>query len=765
MRFAILLIAALPLGAVDAVLTFDKISKFDRPAEPVSFGMPFPKGVLRDPLRFRLLDGSRALPVQAKVTGRWADSSVRWLFVRTLVDLPGNSSKQIRWELSEGATPAPLPVRRLADGALQVDTGPLVATISAAGFLPFSDVRLNGQPLNKLMRGFTIAAGNQAFSTADAGPVKTEVLEQGPVAVVIGVSGRHGGAHSPFDFSARLTFTQGKPYVALEYRVLAARGQAETLVSAWEWLARPVAQRARLRVGHGHYATRILESDTRASYSFGEKDFLYDSVEHAFQSYWGDFWGDWSGTAGGLALTLRHAQQNFPKAIEVTPDSLRLSLYPAGPQPLRFPLGAAKTHCLLFHFHAPEAPVQELSRRSLQFQIPDVAKLDSAWYAKSQVWDEQVFEGPRSRRFEALVYDILDNRPVGLGLWNFGDEVEWGYTGQGRGRGEVVWLNNEYDLAHGLFVQYARSGERRFLDYAAANALHWRDVDIAHVSPDPARQGGHIAHSTRHVTGGVGPSHQWVEGLFDACHMLGDDAACQAALGIGDNILRAMASPAYRRAGQTSTRDMGWALRAMLALHRETGEQKYADASRKIAALFRDWHAQYPGLLAPYTDHSLVRVNFMNALTLVSLARYLRYFPNPEIRRLVLEETGDMLRNGRNANGLFYYKELPSLEHQTSSLLPLQLLAHAYELSGDKRYLQAGLTELEYALTNMNMRFMVHTGAAEKFVVAGEGYSRVLVYPQGGKFVGIGLLPVLEFLHAAKDTSLPRQIDFQLRLE
>lgn len=154
----------------------------------------------------------------------------------------------------------------------------------------------------------------------------------------------------------------------------------------------------------------------------------------------------------------------------------------------------------------------------------------------------------------------------------------------------------------------------------------------------------------------------------------------------------------------------------------------------------------------------------MKSLTLVSLARYYRYAPEEAVKRLVLEETDDLIGNARNRNGLFYYKELPSLKHQGATCLMLQLLAEAYALSGDRRYLEAGLAELEYQLVNMNGRFEIHTGAAEKFAHSGGGYSRVLFYPPGGKFVGTNLGPILEFLTAARDTDLARQADWQLRL-
>ena len=607
------------------------------------------------------------------------------------------------------------------------------------------------------MTGFTFHSGPQRWSTADAGPVQLAVIEQGPVALLIRVTGHHGAPGSPLDFTADLLFFAGKPYVQVDYRAFAARGPKEQTFDRWLWSAETTVPATRLREAHGHYGISLKESTDRVAYSFGLTEFRFDAVEHEMQSYWGDFWCDWTGPGPSLAVTLRQAQQNFPKAMEATSRALTIAL---SPDPLVFPLGAAKSHQFLLHFHSPDVTAKELSARSLQFQIPDIPKLESSWYARTAVWDDPVFHAPPARRASALLYDVLDNRPVGTGIWNFGDEVEWGYTGQGRGKDDVVWLNNEYDFAHLIALHYARTGERRFLDYAFANTRHWRDVDIAWVSPDPYRQGGHIAHSPRHFTGSVTPSHQWVEGLFDAWHLFGDETARQAALAIGENILRQMSRPEYRDAAKSSTRDMGWALRALLALHRETGEDRYRRAALPIVHLFKRWHAERPGLLAPYTDHSEARVAFMNSLTLVSLARYHRRFPDPELKQLILAETDDLLRTMRNANGLFVYKELPSLEFQGTSLLPLQLLGEAYRLSGNVKYLEAGLPELENFFANANGRLEFHTGAAEKFPHSGGGYTRTLFYPPGGKFIGINLTPLFEFLDAAKDTKIPQLLDW-----
>lgn len=763
--FSLLLFTSSAALAGEGSWTFEKISKYDRPAEPVAIGMPFPQGVFRPSQHFELLDGEKRLPVQTLVTGRWPDGSVRWAYLRALVDLPGNRGHQLTWRLADGPGPSPatsLKATKLPDGSVTVDTGPLTATVSCRHFLPLDEVRLNGQPAGEL-RGFTIRAGEKTFSTAGSAPLLVEIVESGPVALVVRVAGRHGGEDSPFDLLAELTFWNGKPFVTVNYRVLAARGGAETAVDSWGWSAVPVSDQPTLRLAEGYYGTRIREPAKGGEVFFGAEEFRYAANEHCFQSFWGDFWCDATGPETGLAVTLRQAQQNYPKAMRLAPGEMNIDLYPAKGEALRFPFGAAKTHQMMLHVHPAGMDKRELSARSLQYQMPDVPKLPSEWYSRCAVWDEKVFDGPRSRRIEASVCDTLDDRPVGMGIWDFGDEVDWSYTAQGRGKDDVVWLNNEYDLAHLIFVQYARTGERRFLDYAFANALHWRDVDIAHASKDPNRLGGHITHSARHVTGGITPSHQWVEGLIDAYHFFGDRLALDAALGIGENILRFMASPRYSEPGASSTRDMGWALRAMVALHRETGDPKYLEAGKPIVELFRRWHEEYPGMLAPYTDHSMVRVNFMNALTLASLARYYRYVPSEELKKLILAETDEMIEHGRNANGLFYYKELPSLKRQRSTLLPLQLLGEAYRLSGDKKYIEAGLPVLRHTIDNGDLRF--HIGAPEKVAGTAGGYTRALRYVAGGKSLGVQLMPLLEYLHAAGNPGLIRQIDspFELR--
>ena len=68
-------------------LFFEKISHYDRPQEPVTFGIPFPRGALSRAEQFALYDGPEVYC--QKSTGSWDDGSRCVL----LADLPGGSGK------------------------------------------------------------------------------------------------------------------------------------------------------------------------------------------------------------------------------------------------------------------------------------------------------------------------------------------------------------------------------------------------------------------------------------------------------------------------------------------------------------------------------------------------------------------------------------------------------------------------------------------------------------------------------------------------
>jgi hypothetical protein len=373
--------------------------------------------------------------------------------------------------------------------------------------------------------------------------------------------------------------------------------------------------------------------------------------------------------------------------ISILPDDNSLTFYQ----------GMAKTHRVFLHFHDFNETVENLNVQSLQFQMPDRPILSASVYKDAGVF-EDVFPTEKISKVETSLISMADQRLKAYGILHWGDAPDPGYTEQGREGGKLVWTNNEYDYPHAMMLMYARTGERRMLDYHLVSARHQLDVDICHFSDDPLRYQGQISHSAHHTNGEITPSHEWVEGLLDYYHQTGDIAALEGAIGIGENILRILKTPKFQTTGGLSARETGWALRTIVALYKETHDKKWLKPADSIVDDFEDWKNEYGGWLAPYTDHTIIRVPFMISIAVNSLMRYYRIKPQERIKSMILSAVYDMVENCIMENRLFYYKELPSLRRLGNNPLVLEALCYAYELSGDVELLKTGLPTFDNAI-------------------------------------------------------------------
>ena len=89
----------------------------------------------------------------------------------------------------------------------------------------------------------------------------------------------------------------------------------------------------------------------------------------------------------------------------------------------------------------------------------------------------------------------------------------------------------------------------------------------------------------------------------------------------------------------------------------------------------------------------------MISVAVGSLIRYYRINPKEEIKNMILKAVKDLCDNARLDNGLFYYKELPSLKRLGNNPLILEALSIAYELSGDVEFIKAGIPTLKYVMS------------------------------------------------------------------
>jgi hypothetical protein len=681
---------------------FEKLSRYERKGEFVETALPFPQGTLKDASGLLIVDGDTRIRPQTTVTARWPDASVKWLHLSFLADLPGNTGKD--YFLSrDGAPNAVLPAVRAGSGNRTINTGVLEAVLAQKGSgRLFDSLRLvtGAAFTGDEIEGPVLSSGGTDYT------IKLEndwqLREEGPYRVIVENSGRHYDRQGKglFAFTVKLIFTAGHPWFGIEYRF---SHREESPILPLESLVLRMRKHdpdADVSIAFSNYQTTLIRNKAGKGVEKRiDADYLlYDANEQVPETLYGTFFVDWRTAGRGICATVFQAHQNFPKALRADGEGITVSLMPRGEKAKEIYQGVEKTHCIYLHLHDGGADIKDLVVRSLQIQMPDRPIPDVSAFKAAGVL-EQVFMDKPVPRLEAHIRARADKTGRAYGMLHWGDAVDMSYTDQGRGHGKPVWTNGEYDYSHANMLMYVRTGKRRFLDKLLVSARHWMDVDICHYSKDPLLMNAQIVHCADHVKGyPVAPSHEWVEGLLDYYHLTADQRAYESALAIGENVLRHLDTPEFHQKGEISARETGWALRTFSALYVETGDGKWLEKCEWIVGHFVEWKEEFGLWLAPYTDHTVVRVPFMISIAVSSLMRYYRIRPSETIRSMILDAMKDLLENTRGEDGLFYYKELPSLQMAVNTSLPLEALAYAWELSGDKEYLRGGLELLRSVL-------------------------------------------------------------------
>lgn len=743
-------------------LFFEKISRYDRAEEPFTLGVPFKEGDFHDSdiASLFLEDGGGPLPVQGRVTARWPDGSVKWLLVHGRVDLPGNDSKKCRL-VSSGTTPKSNDGLHITNKLLQ---NKLVSLkLSPPGTKGFIDEVTWGNlkiGVGDLRGCKLVPRGGEEFAT-EIGPEGWRVIEAGPIVGVVEARGTHKSEsnESCFDFILRLSLWEGKSWVKVDYRIINREDSESTDINRFSLSLNLPGNRnsnnhgsVRTALGISNYLSEIRsEVDEMEQYQLIDHDYLINTGnEQSPETLYGTFWADWSSTDGGVSATLYQAQQNFPKSLLVNETGIDIGIIPEEYDDITFIQGVAKNHTLFLHFHDADMSLEEINTRSLQFQMPDLPVLKPETYRDAEVFLEDSWLENSDTRALAYLTDLADTRTRGYGILNWGDGPEGGSgfpTANQQNAGQILWTNNEYDLPHVSLLMFASLGERRFYDYMKVAAEHWMDVDVCHYSNDKYRYQGQVTHSTKHATGKVIPSHQWVEGLLDYFHLTGQDFALDTALGIGENLLRLLEKPEYNEPGGASARETGWALRSLTALSRETNDAKWMEPTRRIVEQFKEWHKTYGAWLAPYTSHTMARVPFMISLAASSLMRYYQVEQDEEVKRLIVDSMRDIIENCTSKDGRFYYKELPSLSRPGGYIHTLEALTYAYKLSGDTYFLEKGLPSY-LAVINSGMKLQYGFGLFRS------GDSVVHPIGLGPKMFACTFLPVASFAKAITDAKV-----------
>lgn len=729
-------------------LKFEKTYKEKRISEPCKVAIPFEKGLLMDTDKIHIERDGKIFPSQSKVTSRWQDGSVRWALFRFLADLPANEKTEFICVFDKTNQIHGNNLALLNDGKIVVDTGELSFVIGKSEETVFEKISYKDKDYTS--RNFGVPVLKDGNGRSYKINIKEwEIVENGAVSTVIQGLGTMVNSQAPsLDIEIEITAYASKSFLEFSYRIINTTEESLHIASYQvEFPSKETKGEVRNCVASSNYGTVYDYGDDGESVEriIDSNHLLYEANEHIAEVLYGTLFADHTDQVAGLTATVFQAQQNYPKAVCANKDGICVKLVPEGVDKVVMQSGMARKQSLLLFFHEPDLDMSQINNRSLIYQMPDRPILDSSIYEEAKVFHDVFVANPIKEIERSFIYKA-DSHSRCYGMMNWGDSPDPGYTLQGRGNGSPVWTNNEYDFPHACALLYARTGIRRFLDYALVAGEHWMDVDVCHYSKDPLILGGQWEHSKNHIEGGkIVCSHQWVEGLIDYYHFTGDKKALDIATGIGDNILRLLDTPTFHQKGAINARETGWALRSLVALYKETYNTKWLEKCDWIIGHFEEWEKEYGYWLSPYTDNVEIRVPFMISIAIGSLMRYYRIDPQDRIKGMIIRAVDDMIENCYMNNGLFYYKELPSLQRLGNNTIVLEALEIAYELTGDKEYLTYGL---ETFIENIKKEATAMSG--NKSIVG----DTLIVTGAGTKNFAQSFIPMVTFYKAAKECEM-----------
>lgn len=776
---------------------FDKLYRYQRNMEHSFVAIPLKKGELYSLDKVAVLQNKVPVPLQAKVTSQYNDGSIRYMFLRFMADLPANAKCELECDFSSELQSQynNMNVQNTGNG-FRVVAGELSYEVKNDSNNIFENITCKGRTYTAEQFVGPLLCDGQG-RTYSIKTDKWRIVEEGPIVSVLAVNGSNAADDGTnVGFEIRITAYADKPWVEVSYRIINTTDEELKIESLIFYInakdkstddslaamnldsdtdstgcgdgiidnsnaagpvfhtrgcqdlplieAKAPVSNVRTCVGSSNYKTDfyIGMDGSEVNKTVTAHFLAKEANEHFAEVFYGTFFADRTDSDGGICATIFQAQQNFPKAVKADADGIALMLVPKDLGDVIMQSGMAREQKFLLHFHEADEPLSSLDNRSTIYQMPDRPYIAPEVFKESKVFPD-IFPEVLNENFEIAMTARADGHSRCYGMLNWGDAPDAGYTSQGRGNGEQVWSNNEYDYPHSCAMQYARTGIRRFLDYNFVSASHWMDVDVCHYSKDPLRIGGQWEHTAGHVKNGIMVcSHEWVEGLLDYYHFSGDERGLETAIGIGNNVMGLLDTPMYAVPGEANARETGWALRTLVALYVETADEKWLSKCQWIIDSFKKWEDEYGGWLAPYTDNTAVRVGFMIGVAAGSIIRYYRLFPSDDIKKMLLGAIDDVIDNCKLPNGLFQYKELPSLTRNGNNPLLLELLAIGFELTGDISYLSHGLRTFNYIIS------MPVAGTSGKKQIIGDA-----VIGPGGSLKNFGqcFIPIMTYYKAVSE--------------
>ncbi len=682
---------------IEMVLPVSNTTDKDLIAWPTKTGIPFAEGELGSADNLQVIgpDGEEIL-TQATVLSRWPDNSVKWLLLEFMVNIPAGQSIDFKLCYGNGVSKSTNDlslVTETLDG-IEINTGPLKLKIDPMNVKLPGEIWVNPDGFftedHKVMAGgeaiLTMPGGEEYSSAGKAEVVRIE--SAGPVRATIYIQGHHrNNKGKVFMYEARLHAFKGSTSVWLEYTFGNDNPGKFSLVKSLK-LELPLCKEVNaIEFGGSSGAHEIsqLKGSALLSQIVDRRYEVISNGELVGTGVHAPGWVELSGQGDATTVVPRYFWQNYPKAIEVNPDHLSISLMPeiqrgqydreaknlVEETRLFFHLkegghklknGMSKRHDILFAFgddidHIPTEYVDN----------PLKATVPRKQYAQSGVFGPMSEEpGAWSNEYANTTYwqlklyvDNLINNQRAYGMLHFGDW--WGER-------KYNWGNLEYDLVQGMFLTYVHTGDELAFELGQIAALHQMNIDIIRQSSNTKEIGYQHEHCMGHVgdywskkpfkDGGIyhkagNLGHVFNSGLVSYYHLTGDPMGLETAILMSDYYIRAKSSILgsfnnFNNWNFDFERFAGWPLLMFVSTYEGTGDPYYLNAAKLImerafenASAGGAWLSQVDRCAHPIP--CIGAITFQSGVLLTGILEYYRVTNDERVPTLIMNAVKDII--------------------------------------------------------------------------------------------------------------------------
>jgi hypothetical protein len=540
-------------------IVIEEYAGIDRNHEPVTLGAPIPRGSLVDGGPLVLLDPEFGeIPVQTATLAKWPDGSVKWLLIDFQATISASATKKFSLELREDRSePAKMPVISILQKAeiLSVNTGGTIFEINTAVFKPFERVVVDGEDYLAPGGCLTLLTTTN-LERLTAKISSFEIETEGPLRVSIRFEGQfHGRKKVSFaNFIARLHFFGSLSLVKIDFAIWNPSA-ARHAGGLWDlgdpgsvyfedlslfFPSRTEADCAANIVCYDESENNTdalfpKQSDNKAGrsiriYQDSSGGVNWNSPNHV--NRFGEVKTSFRGyrvycddllcregyrtqptiyvknNSHGMALTIEHFWQNFPKALEAENGTLIGRLFPKYfNDAYELQAGERKTHSMHLCFYKTQSEPASLHQVHARLS----ARSTPNWYASSEAIPYLVSESDHdNNELKAYIKCAIQGDSSFFSQREIIDEYGWRHFGDLYANHESVGknvqaplvshYNNQYDCIYSFIRQFCVSSDPRWYLLADSLCKHSRDIDIYHTDRDrPEYNHGLFWHTSHYL--------------------------------------------------------------------------------------------------------------------------------------------------------------------------------------------------------------------------------------------------------------------------